>query len=112
MFVLGILYTNCTKTIYFVCLTLQINKIVYLVVDKPKTNIYNRAIPNKSQIKKLLEDLKMKVKKLLKYYEGKYIIWQIDIVCTNDSTKKEYNKIKNKKVLFCQCDDSTLHIDI
>ena len=59
-----------------------------------------------------MEVLKMKVKKLLKYYEGKYIIWQIDIVCTNDSTKKEYNKIKNKKVLFCQCDDSTLHIDI
>ena len=52
----------------------------------------------------------MKVKKLLKVYEGKYVIWSNGVVVASDSN--ENKKIKNKRVLFCNADNGVLNIDI
>lgn len=59
----------------------------------------------------------MTVKKLLKYYDGYYNIikngfFDDDIICTHDSSAGEYNKIKNKKVLFFHSDNFILNIYI
>ena len=59
----------------------------------------------------------MTVKKLLRYYNGYYNIikndfFSDDIICDHNSTTKEYNKIKNKKVMFFNSEDFILNIYI
>ena len=64
MFVLGIPYANYTKSRLFVCLILQKNTFVCFSIDRPKTNIYNRAINQNKQTNKHGGNKQMTLEKL------------------------------------------------
>lgn len=50
---MGIPYTNYTNDVIFVCLKLQINTFICFVIDRPKTNTYNKDTNKKRDRKEV-----------------------------------------------------------